>query len=81
MNSLRTGNRSSVYDALWRALLYAPPGATDRVAGLILTPGQASLRLFTSLVDLFRRTESENLADFRHDQHRPRKNRFHTTEA
>jgi len=81
MNGLRTGNRSPAYDALWRALLYAPPGATDRVASLILTPEQASHPLFSSLVDRFRRVELEILADFRHDEHRLQKKRFYTTEA
>jgi hypothetical protein len=81
MNGLRTGDRSPTYEALWRALVYAPPGATDRVAGLILTPEQASHPLFSSVVNLFRRTELEILADLRDDRQRSPKKRFHTTEA
>jgi hypothetical protein len=59
MNGLRTGSRSTVYRELFEALLDAPPGGIDAVAGVILTPEQASHPLFASLVDQAREVERE----------------------
>lgn len=81
MNRLRTGSRSPAYEALWRVLVYAPPGAIDRVANQVLTSEQASHPLFSSVVNLFRQSELEVIADFRHSQHGLEKKRFTTTEA
>jgi hypothetical protein len=62
MNSLRTGGRSAFHQNFILLLLGAPPCSGDRVARALLTPEQAAHPMFRETVEMFRRAESEVVA-------------------
>ena len=62
MNSLRSGTRSALHENFFLLLLDAPPCSVDRVARALLTPEQAAHPLFAETVEMFRRAESEVVA-------------------
>jgi len=64
-NALRNGNRSPRYQALWRVLMDAMPSQVDRVAAIVLTPGEAAHPLFADVVEVFREVDAELLSEYR----------------
>jgi len=52
MNGLGSGEYSRLYHNVMNALLYAPPGAVDKMAQAILTPQQAAHPLFAEFVEV-----------------------------
>ena len=52
LNGLRSGRYSRLYDNVMNALLYAPPGAVEKMAQAILTPQLAAHPLFAEFVEV-----------------------------
>jgi hypothetical protein len=63
--SLRTGDRSAVYQDIFLILRGVRPGTVDRTARRALTPEQAAHPLFTETVDKFCQAEMEVVGKFK----------------
>jgi hypothetical protein len=57
LNSLRTGNRSTLHQNFMEIMLNAPPCQIHLMAQALLTPAEAAHTVFAETLDLFRWAE------------------------
>ena len=68
LNALRSGTRSRLRRELYDALMYAPPGQVESLAGVLLTPEMASNPLLREVAEIMIQAERETAEHF-HQKH------------
>ena len=65
LNALKSGVHSPFFTSVLRALDAAPPGGTDAVARMLLTPELAAHPIYAQAMDMFRQADQAVAAEFR----------------